>query len=144
MSDERYAPPIAAVADTIVGRPAVRPTSVTRAVQLFWAAFAVSGVSEFFAQDAWSTGSVLFVGAVYVLDAVLNMLVGRGRNWARIAKLVLLVVGVLAVTLLLLFEPEWSGAERILGVLSLALSGPATWLLFSHPGRLWFSPASSR
>ena len=143
MSDQRYAPPTAAVADTTVDRPAVRPRSVTRAVQLFWVAFAVAGVSEFVASDDWTTGSVTFVVAAYFFDAVLNVLVGRGRNWARVAKLVILVVGVLAIALLLVFEPEFAGTERALSIASMALSVPATWWLFRHPGRLWFSPAPS-
>jgi hypothetical protein len=80
--------------------------------------------------------AVIVAGLVF--SAVLNAFIYRGRNWARIVTLLL----VLASGYFLLAasdEPTPPGVlEEILNLLSFALDLLATYLLFSQPGATWF------
>jgi len=74
---------------------------------------------------------------LYAFVPYLNTCVSRGRNWARIASLllVLLALGMLA------FMPAVSGTtvvEEIASGLATLLDVVAMYLLFTKPGSLWF------
>ena len=146
VSESPYAPPGARVADQAPAPPPFpRPRQVTFAVGLLWVSFGLGfPLSYLAAARAPDIGFhpvlLLFTFAMLVLAAALNVLVYKGRNWARIIVLLLVLVAGL-----FLFvpseEPTPPGMlEQALNILSFVLELIAIYLLFSWPGALWFRP----
>jgi hypothetical protein len=79
-----------------------------------------------------------FVVVFFGLGAMLNVMIARGYNWARIAYLVLTV---LSAAILWSTWQQLIGEgsiELVLNAVSVALELVALFLLFTRPGSLWF------
>ena len=109
MSDSRYAPPRAAVADLEPAHPLIpRPAQVARALRWLWASF---GLDLMISTWVWFNTTVLAlperVGSALgqIVFALITVwayrAVAKGRNWARnlVAGLTVLGVIVVAATL---------------------------------------------
>lgn len=123
-----------------------RPAAVSNAVGLFYISLAM-GVAR--AMVDWSTltqhasaGFNLFVLALtFGLLLLLIHFVNQGRNWARIALLVLFVLGTPFSILPLLESLGTHPLLGILGILQVVLQGSGLAMLFSAQARRWFDPA---
>jgi hypothetical protein len=122
MSENRYSPPVAQVAD-IEQASIDRPPLVTLGVRLLWAYIAlilvqigVDGIDIFDSPESglwvdylWGAAISLGIGA---LLAWLTWYAWKGRNWARVAHLILVIVNVLAVLLMLVAMYRMLGEVR--------------------------------
>ncbi|HEV3050632.1 MAG TPA: hypothetical protein VGX50_10000 [Longimicrobium sp.] len=123
-----------------------RPAAVSNAVGLFYISL-VMGVVR--AMVDWrtltqhaSTGFTLFVLAcTFGLLLLLIHFVNQGRNWARLALLVLFVLGTPFAVLPLLEALGAHPLSGILGILQVVLQGSGLAMLFSAQARRWFDPA---
>ena len=142
--DKRYAPPAASVADPEpVPLLAACPQQVWVAVALLWASF-VLGIAAWLLSSLRDpeTGFSAFVLVITVLlfafSALLNVMIYRGRNWARIVVFVFVVLA----GLLLLAPTEEASApsmtEQGINLVSIVLECAAMVLVFAPPGSLWF------
>ncbi|MFN0163899.1 MAG: hypothetical protein ACKVQQ_21910 [Burkholderiales bacterium] len=125
-------------------RPGIpKPAQVSWAVRLFWLSLVISIPGLYFelakSQAEGVLGFFLVFTAVFVAFTVaLIVYIDRGRNWARITMLVLLLV----------FSPLWffssepaPGPQPLIDVLTYAgmvMDIVALYLLFTRPGALWF------
>ena len=146
MRDDRYAPPVAVVADVLPAQPAIeRPRQIVLAVQLAAIGYVLGLAVLVVAWDYYSklqpNGAVLF-NQVFAL-AISVWLYGKvyaGRNWARIVLLVLAIVG-MAFTFnqtfvtLLKAAPLIAKVQMVVGI---GTNVAILWLLFLSPGREWF------
>ena len=148
MSRDPYAPPGARLADPQEPRDVFpKPRQVRVAVALLWLSLALGFPSiylQFGRADSPDERIVLlaFMVPLVALSAFLNLKISAGRNWARIAFLIL--VG-LALLIFLLPDNRDAGAQGVeiaLDVLTTALDLVAACLLFTRPGALWFRPPS--
>lgn len=143
-----YAPPKAAVEDVASGEQPPRPAQVTRAVQLFWAAVAVSLVSGVlnaylletpgFSRGAYAIMMVIgwiVVGAIvwWILSSI-----GKGKNWARIVQLVLVMFGILGMLTAFTMPQVIPGVVRVLYAVQVGLNLWGILLVFSGPANAWF------
>lgn len=142
--DNRFAPPLALVADPEPQRLLPeRPRQVGFAVALLWLSFAI-GIPTWWlgaARDpeyGHEAVALVITALLFAFSALLNVLIYKGTNWARIVTLVFALIG--AVFLLLpLDETNPPGLlEKALYVVDLLLQVPALYLLFTAPGSLWF------
>lgn len=159
MSDDRYAPPSATVADVdSLPESLERPRLVTIGICLLWVEI-VSGIpgliySVFTPPQEDPDGSAywvhvggLVVQFVFVaLSVFLTQMSWRGRNWARVVYLVLLIFGVVmsvvgyAVSYFVLEQGldiglTWESAVYLLQML---LDIVAIWLLFTPSANAWY------
>lgn len=146
MSDQRYAPPAAAVKDVAHERAlAERPRQVLAALWLLWAGLAIGlPVMHYEYTDAVAKAPaagvfvLLVTGAIFALLAILYYLIGRGRNWARIGYLLFTLWSwyMFFTTLReLAAKPDHVIALEVLGTL---LDFVVIPLLFFGPGARWF------
>ena len=140
MNRNPYAPPQAAVAD--LERPLVmvaRPPAVTLAIRLLWCSLALGTLSSILGQVLTSSAGVVSVVIGLALGAWVTHKVSQGRNWARIASLVVFLVAVAAVVLQLTESVQRSVFVAITEVASYALHGLALYLVFTGAGARWFA-----
>ncbi len=137
-----YAPPTSRVADRAI-ETVPRPRQVTIAVALLWVSLAL-GVPAWHLsasrdpETASHPAFIVFTAIVLVLSVTLNVLIYRGRNWARILLLVLFVIAG-ALLLVPVDEPVPAGVlENTLNAGTLVLEAVALYLLFTRPGASWF------
>ena len=124
-------------------RPVQKPAQVTTAVRLLWTTLGlglVNAVLEWrFLTAATSVGLVLSTQVLtFAILAWLTIKISRGRNWARITYLALLLVGL---PVAFLQFPTIFTRSPISGAISVAqvlLQVAALYLCFSDPGRRWF------
>jgi hypothetical protein len=164
MSDSRYAPPIASVADfePDAGSLALqRPASVSHGCRLLWIAFALgipgllySTYASF--ELASQPGSENFpfwvrfgtLAISYLLTALFAFLTHmswKGRNWARIINLALMVMGAVFVlygfvfryTVLEQSAIEWEWYDAIT-LSTMLLNVVGIGLLFSSAANAWY------
>ncbi len=145
MTQNPYQPPSAEVADRLSSAPPVRPRQVGVATALLWISLAL-GVPTMYltmARDTDTGFQPLFIALIVILFAIaafVNVQVHRGRNWARIVVLIMTILS----AMVLLFPGEEAVPpgvlENVLNVASLLLEIAAAYLLYSHPGKLWFRP----
>jgi uncharacterized membrane protein YuzA (DUF378 family) len=146
VSDQRFAPPAAVVADVARERVlAQRPRQVVVALVLLWAGVLLGlpiMVFEFAKASASAPAAgmvvVVFFAAMFVVSAILNILIGRGRNWARIAYLLITLwsMYIFLTSLSELFAKP--GYEIAFELLDTALDFVVLPLLFFGPGARWF------
>lgn len=119
MAENPYSPPTAEVAD-IEGDTASheRPANVTLGIRVLWAELALGLVALVVGGDATLAGDLdgdmwmanvaglVYVLAVFGVTALFTWYAWRGRNWARILHLVLLLFGVLT-TIFALVASNW-------------------------------------
>jgi membrane-bound ClpP family serine protease len=123
-----------------------RPAAVSNAVGLFYISL-VMGVIR--AMVDWgiltqqaSAGFTFFVlVCTFGLLLLLIHFVNQGHNWARIALLVLFVLGTPFAILPLLESLGAHPLSGILGILQVVLQGAGLAMLFSAQARRWFHPA---
>lgn len=150
-------------ANSMDGPPSrgARPAAVDTAVKLIWANIALSLITTLVTfvmldslvdralddagvQDSVDADTVrigFIIGAIVVLIisvalfALLAHFIGKGANWARIVFTVLSVLGIL-------FSFAGFGSQTglllVLGVLSLALTVGALFLLWKQESNAWF------
>jgi hypothetical protein len=124
-----------------------KPQSVTKAVNLLWASFAIGLVKvpmEFPSLDATEVAFISFV--LIFTFAILWFFIAQisaGRNWARITFLVLSLIGLLPSLLVLLDQFSRSLLAGAVTVLQIGLQIDAMFLLFTEPGSGWFRKAAS-
>ena len=140
MTDLRYAPPIAPVADVSLSEP--RPRSVLRACQLLVASTLLGfvGLADLPAlppnAQTWAFfgGGLAAFGLVVAFTIWLVVSAYRGRNWARWTLVVLLapswIFGALEISEQLLQV----SIQEVVGLLANALDMLACWLLFFGKG----------
>jgi hypothetical protein len=143
-----YAPPKAVVADASSATEPARPAAVTRAVQLLWAAVAVSfvsGILNAYLTETPGVSRALYLGSLVIGWSVGFLIVwwilssiGKGKNWARIVQLVLFVFGILGVLMVFRMPQEVSAIIWLLYAVQMGLNLWGMILLFSAPANAWF------
>ncbi len=145
MHKSPYAPPASHVADPPqVLFSIARPKQVVVAVGLLWLGLAVSipVVSLGFNHDLDADILpilVILTALTFAFSALLNVLIYRGRNWARMVSLVLYLLSGLAIFIPVDESVASDLLEDVLNSLVYLLDGGALYLLFSMPGKLWFN-----
>lgn len=143
-----YAPPKAAVEDVSSGEQPPRPPQVTRAVQVLWAAVAVSFVSGILnayltvmpeAGQPLSLGFML-VGWVIGFAIIWWILssIAKGKNWARIVQLVFFVLGILGVLMVFSMPQQVPVIVWVLYAVQMGLNLYGIILLFGGASNAWF------
>jgi hypothetical protein len=142
MTHNPYSAPRSIVTDT-PPPPRERPRVVVIAVALLWTEVALGLLESLLdwenltANDSARFGlivDVLFVG----LSVLINIMVWRGRNWARIVGLVLTILGVVGFAPVVGAEFARAPFVTLLVMVELLLDVIALYLVFV-PGRQWFA-----
>lgn len=147
MAHSPYTPPRSEVHDVGPERLlAHRPRSVELAVYLLWIALALSlptALFEYRRAAADGAGLVLlaFMVPLFALSIVMNLSIGRGRNWARILFLALYLLSVFSFLGALDDMLALPAFEVALDSIVMAMETVALYLLFTRPGALWFRAA---
>jgi hypothetical protein len=120
-----------------------KPLQIRVAVWLLWLLIVLALPTTYFElRRASSYGEAvfmtIFVLTVLAFAAFINVKISRGRNWARIVFLVVVVISVAA-----FFLPDEGGRaisalESATSLISLVVDIAVVYLLFSWPGALWF------
>lgn len=149
--DRRYLPPTAELVDVDAEREvAERPRQVRWASVLLWLSFTlVTAVTAHELHQTVTTTDpselapattavmAVFTFGFLALNAFLNVMIYKGRNWARIVYLVIALLGV--VFLFFPAEQEPASLTHFAGyALGSALDVIAMALVFTRPGALWF------
>jgi hypothetical protein len=134
VSDNPYAPPKAVVADLatdLLSIPA-RPRAATSATNLLWFAISLGALNSAIVGSLSTLAvSVLILG----LFAWLTHKVSRGRNWARITLLVIVVLALPGEFVTLLEQPLLAAA---ISAVICGLQITALYLVFTGDGARWF------
>jgi len=126
--------------------PARPPAQVAAAAWMLWLTLALGAIN---AALEWgyltSTTSVGLVFATQVVTfgilAWLTIKITRGRNWARITYLVLLLAGLPVAFLQFPTIFSRSIVAGAISVMQVVLQVASLYLVFSDPGRRWFRRA---
>jgi hypothetical protein len=144
LSQNPYSPPGAPVKDHGPDRAIPdKPQQVIYAVWLLWLAIPAGIPGSVFEYqnspgDEQGPAFIAFYVLAYLVGMALNVFISRGHNWARIVTLVFFVLFVT-----LFYEYVSYPFLPLAGnVAVLVLDGIALYLLFTHPGKLWFRRAS--
>jgi hypothetical protein len=142
MSENPYEPPKSEVQDASTRRLiAERPSAILQAIALMWVSSGL-GFAGSLSEVAGSQGTLIFSVLVMVaLAAGLSVGIWRGRNWARILYLILVLLSLtnLVSTWGLTERPQF---EVALEAVSFVADAGSFFLMFTPPGSLWFqSPA---
>ena len=140
MTDLRYAPPIAPVADVDASR--LTPQSVRRACQLLVAStlLGFAGVTGPFELPTFARPWLVLLGALLVVIAMTGVIFWlilkayRGRNWARWTTLLLLAPSWALGAMEFPGELVQAPVSAVVGVTTSALDIFACWLLFFGAG----------
>lgn len=163
MSENRYAPPTATVLDVESSDESIeRPRTVTQGIWLLWAYLVICVPSLFLpalqsptateadsdeVMRAMQIGATVAIAVMMVVLALLTWFAWKGRNWARITHLVLVIIGMLSYGLTLLasywlapgqelFAEDWY--LDVLFVLQTVLNVAGVWLLFTTSANAWY------
>jgi hypothetical protein len=149
VAENPYAPPAAKVSDVDAGEPLPRPRAVTRAIQLFWISFVLTLLFVFVGDDllpgSGDTESIAavvigFIFALAVLAFLIRVVVqiGRAKSWARVAYVILAVLGWLLSLSDLpgMFSQPWYSWSWDLA--SAAIDVAIVVLLYSPAANAWF------
>jgi hypothetical protein len=147
-SKNPYAPPKAVVDDVSSGTEPPRPANVSRAMQLLWAAVAISFVSGILNAYLTETPNVpksMYVGFL-LFGWVVGFLIvwwilssiGKGKNWARIVQLVLFLFGIFGMLMVFAMPQKVSAVIWVLYAIQMGLNLWGMVLLFSAPANAWF------
>jgi hypothetical protein len=139
-----YKPPDSKVSDAPEGGPIERPQSVTVALWVLWiglgvdVAFVLSRLGGDL--DAHTPASGLIGQMIgFAIASSLFVMIGQGRNWARITYLVLTCVGLAIVAFVYQQLMSESPLIRIAAFGRPLANAVAMYLVFI-PGRDWFRP----
>jgi hypothetical protein len=128
-----------------VSQPSPKPAVIDKATFLLWLSLGVGGLKtalDWPHLQAMSRSTTFLVCTMVFTFAVLALLywnVGQGRNWARITLLVLFIIGVVPALLILRSDFQRSAVIAILGAIQTLFQIYALWLVFTVPGRNWFT-----
>lgn len=145
MERNPYAPPVSPVADPTEVR-GERPKEVTLAVKLLWFSLLL-GVAGVFLQPlnakapAQWLGVVIGAGVVFGIWAWIVSKIAKGRNWARILFLVLVILGLVVTVFVLPTAMAIYRARPLNGLISfinLVIEIITMYLLLTAPARAWF------
>ena len=142
MSENPYEPPKSDVRDTSPLRVvAERPRAILQAIALLWISSGL-GFAGSLSEVSGSQGALIFWAlAMVALAAGLSVGIWRGKNWARILYLILVL---LSLTNLV---SAWGLTERpqfevALEAVSFVADAGSFFLMFTTPGSLWFQSAT--
>lgn len=129
------------------------PGEVRWALKLLWLSLAISVIQFLYLlsataralpPDAAGRNPMMSGYAVtiagFILGAYLNIKIGHGKNWARVAKLLL---AAMSLFIQAMFTPKLTAVQYISAGIVPALNFAALYLLFLTSGRLWFRQSSS-
>jgi hypothetical protein len=132
-----------------VGAPAVsapdleRPAEVLLAVRLLWSSVALGVISQFlilrhvkFSEDMVYAICDQLVVLAFV--ALIYYKIWQGRNWARIALLILSIIGLYFYVPTLMRLLVLITAAGLIGLLQFFMQAFAMYLVFTRPGNSWF------
>ena len=141
MTENPYEPPKSEVQDASPRRlVAERPRAILQAIALLWISSGL-GFAGSLSEVTDSQNALIFSALVMVaLAAALSAGIWRGRNWARIVYLILVL---LSLTNLV---STWGVSERpqievALEAVSFVADAGSFFLMFTPPGSLWFQSA---
>lgn len=151
MNDNRYAAPVAAVADIDTTPVVERPRNVVIGVSLLWVQLAL-GIPGMINQltnppseipegqvrtVALVTMTVVLAGSL-LLFSLINWKCWQGRNWARIVHLVFLCLGLLMVYWALPAVFARSTLQGAVYIVQTVLNIAGVVLLFTPPANTWY------
>ena len=121
-----------------------RPKSIILAVNLLWLTLAIAPIKLLFGlSNTPQHVSIAFVLLILALTIAIlvwiNFKISAGKNWARITLLVFFVIGMVPVTFQLPAEFNRSAVNGMLALLQIGLQGTSLYLMFSSPGKDWFT-----
>jgi len=142
-ADNPYAPPKSNV-DTGSRRAIeTRPVQVTCALWLNWTSIALSIPTAVYEYGTLGEGPVavpmfiVIVVLMYGIEIALAILIGQGRNWARITYLVLAALSFISIPPSLARYLQYPLPQLALNASILALYLAVIYLPLPHPGSLW-------
>jgi hypothetical protein len=155
-----YQPPAAAVSDVPEPVADTRPMAVTRAIQLLWSALAIGVVLslwDLFADDAdkayfWVSIVAIAagLGAAFLITLWVNGAAYAGKNWGRIAIVVLTVLGAIvqvwSFTVLASMEeaPPFTTIDVAGVALQNLMTFAAIFLLYTPASNAWYRAIKAR
>lgn len=122
-----------------------KPAEIDKATFLLWLSLGIGVLKtalDWPHLEAMSRSTNFFVSTMVFTFAVLALLfwkVGQGRNWARITLLVFFIIGVVPGVLILRSDFQRSTVIAVLDALQTLLQIYPLWLVFTAPGRNWFT-----
>ena len=142
MTHNPYSAPRSAVTD-MPPAPMERPRVVVIAVALLWTEVALGLLESLLdwkhlAADESATFVLIFDTLFVGLSVLINIMIWRGRNWARIVALVLTIFAVVGFAPVIGAEFARAPFVTVLGMVELLLDVIALYLVFV-PGRQWFA-----
>ena len=142
MTHNPYSAPRSAVTDTPLP-PKERPRVVVIAVALLWTEVALGLLNslldwEYLNADTPAAFVLIVQGVFVALSVLINVMIWRGRNWARIVALVLTILGVAGYAPQIGADFARAPLMAVLGMVELLLDIIALYLVFV-PGRQWFA-----
>jgi len=150
MNENRYAPPVAPVADADAGAALTRPRNVKLGCWILWAELVI-GLPGFFYQMFTPPPGVeagiphviyivvmIITLGIFLLFAWFTYMAWDGRNWARILYLVLISLGLLFSFWALPKAFEKSTYDGVIYIVQTVMSIVGVVLLFSPPANAWY------
>lgn len=143
-----YAPPKAVVEDVTSGEQPPRPLQVSRALQLLWAAVAVSfisGIINAYVTEAPGVPKSMYIGFM-IFGWVVGFLIiwwvlssiAKGKNWARIVQLVFFLFGIFGMLMVFAMPQPVSAIIWVLYAIQMGLNLYGIILLFGGVSNAWF------
>ena len=142
MTDNPYEPPKSEVQDASPRRlVAARPRAIIQAIALLWISSGLGFAGSFSAVSDSQNALVFSVLVMVALAAALSVGIWRGRNWARIVYLMLVLLSLanLVSTWGLTERPQ---IEVAFEAVSFVADAGSFFLMFTSPGSLWFQTAT--
>ena len=120
-------------------------SKVAIAVSLLWGSLIFAGGAlwvEFKLSNRTPTvATVTTCASILAVYLTLTINIFRGRNWARVAYLILTIIGLPINVAIIAADVSNNPIIGLLTFMSVALPMPALWLLFTEPGKNWFQRA---
>jgi len=122
-----------------------KPRAVTVAMYLLWASLAI-GLVSFAVNYSGLTAApslphpLVVVAIEFVVYVFLVIMMYSGRNWARIAFLLLFSIEVVLPVLWGVSTGKWPGID-VMSLAKAVLQASALILVFTGPGKTWFQKA---
>lgn len=125
-----------------------KPIAVVRAVQFLWASFALEWVKLLVnSSNSGAIPPTLYVYFVmfftFVVVGYLIYRISAGENWARLAFLVMFVMGTAPALPAIIGELSRASVLGMLFAAQIAIQIYALFLLFTQPGSGWFDKVKS-
>jgi hypothetical protein len=140
-----YAPPKSNVGTGSRRAIETRPAQVTYAVWLLWLAIALNipvAIYEYGRQvsemDVQGLALIVTYVLVFGFAIAITISIGRGRNWARLVFLVSVTLVFVSIPPVLPQFLTYPASQLTLNASLLAIELAVVYLLFTHPGSLWF------